>query len=109
MQQYAIQYSVLSKLIEMQIGDDKAYHSDLVFSVLAYDENGATLWGTSTRLKDAIPPARVDQIRRDGFRAFHTFFVPINTTTLRLAVRDQHSGKSGSMEIRLPLGSGDTR
>ena len=103
MQQYAVAYSVLVDMLKMPVGGDGAYHSDLFFSVLAYDEDGATLWGARTLLEDTIPRARIDAIRRDGFRAAQTFFVPLNTAALRLAVRDQHSGKSGSLEIRLPL------
>jgi VWFA-related protein len=103
MQQYAIVYSVLAELMGMPAGDDGAYHSDLAFSVLAYDEDGATLWGSSTRLEDTVQRARFEAIRRNGFRAVQTFFVPRNTAVLRLSVRDQHNGKSGSMEIRLPL------
>ena len=61
------------------------------------------MWGARTLLEDTIPRARIDAIRRDGFRAAQTFFVPLNTAALRLAVRDQHNGKSGSLEIRLPL------
>jgi VWFA-related protein len=102
MQQYAITYSVLTKMLK-DPDSGGAYRSDLVFSVLAYDENGATLWGNSTRLKDNIPHTRIDAIRRDGFRAAQTFYVPLNTAVLRLSVRDQLNNKSGSMEIRLPL------
>jgi len=108
MQQYAVAYSVLVNPPKMPAGDDEAYRSDLVFSVLAYDEDGATLWGARTRLEDTIPRARIDAIRRDGFRAAQTFFVPHNTAALRLSVRDQHNGKSGSLEIRLPLAASTT-
>ena len=102
MQQYAITYSVLPKMLK-DPGDSGSYRSDLVFSVLAYDADGATLWGYSTRLKDNIPRTRIAAIRRDGFCAAQAFYVPLNTAALRLSVRDQLNGKSGSMEIRLPL------
>ena len=103
MQQYAVAYSVLIEMLKMPVAGDGAYRSDLIFSVLAYDEDGATLWGNRTRLEDTIPATRIDAIRRDGFRAAQTFFVPLNVTALRLSVRDLHSGKTGSLEIHLPL------
>jgi hypothetical protein len=32
-----------------------------------------------------------------------TFLVPVDTAVIRLVVRDEHSERIGSMEIRLPL------
>ena len=49
--------------------------------------------------------ARIDAIRRNGFRAAQIFSAPVNTAVLRLAIRDERTGKSGSIEIRLPLAS----
>ena len=105
MQQYAIEYAVLAKLLDMPVSPDGAYHSDLSFALIAYDEDGGTLWGTKTKLQDSIPRSRIAQIRGDGFRAIQSFFVPVDTAVLRLAVMDGHSGKRGTMEVRLPLGS----
>lgn len=103
MQQYTISYSLFAKQLEMPVSVDGAYHSELSFSLLAYDEDGGTLWGTKSKLEDTIPQSRIAGIRRDGFRAVQSFFVPVDTAVLRLAVRDGHSGKSGTMEVRLPL------
>jgi hypothetical protein len=72
-------------------------------AALAFNEDGETLWGTETRLKDDIPPAKIDNLRKDGFQAAQTFFVPVDTAVLRFVVRDVHSGRIGSMEVRLPL------
>jgi len=104
MQRYAIVYAVLAKLLDMPVSADGAYHSDLSFALIPYDEDGGALWGTKTKLQDSIPQSRIAQIRSDGFRAAQSFFVPVDTAVLRLAVRDGHSGKSGTMEVRLPLG-----
>ncbi len=103
MQQYEIHYGMLAKQLVLPKSANGAYHSDLSMAVLAFDEDGATLWGTETRLKDDIPATRIDAIRRDGFQAAQTFFVPVDTAVLRFVVRDELSGRVGSMEVRLPL------
>jgi hypothetical protein len=103
MQQYVVQYGVLAKQLALPKSQNGVYHSDLSMAALAFDEDGATLWGTETRLKDDIPPARIDNIRENGFQAAQTFFVPVDTAVLRFVVRDVLSGRIGSMEVRLPL------
>jgi hypothetical protein len=104
MQQYAIEYNVLAKLLNFPLAADGAYHSDISFALIAYDEDGGTLWGTKTTLQDTIPQSRIAQIRSDGYRAVQSFFVPVDTAVLRIAVRDGHSGKGGTLEVRLPVG-----
>ena len=42
-------------------------------------------------------------IRKDGFQASQTLSVPVATAVIRLVIRDEHSGRIGSMEVRLPL------
>jgi VWFA-related protein len=103
MQQYAIAYSVLASQLDLPKSVNGAYHSDLSMAALAFDEDGETLCGTKTRIKDEIPVSKIDNIRKEGFQAIQLFFVPVGTAVIRLAVRDEHSEHIGSMEIRLPL------
>jgi VWFA-related protein len=103
MQQYAIAYAVLGNQLDLPMSANGAYHSDLSMAALAFDEDGETLWGTKTRLKDEIPASKIDSLRKDGFQAIQTFFVPSDTAVIRLVVRDEHSERVGSMEVRLPL------
>ncbi len=103
MQQYAIAYAVLVSHLDLPKSANGVYHSDLSMATLAFDKDGETLWGTKTRLKDEIPASKIDSIRKDGFQAIQTFFVPAETAVIRLVVRDEHSGQIGSMEVRLPL------
>jgi hypothetical protein len=42
-------------------------------------------------------------IRKDGLQAAQAISVPVETAVIRLVIRDEHSEKTGSMEIRLPL------
>jgi len=103
MQQYAIQYGVLAKQLEMPKSANGVYHSDLSMAVLAFNKDGETLWGTKTQLKDDIPASKIGSVRDNGFEVTQTFLVPVETSVIRLVVRDEHSERIGSMEIRLPL------
>jgi VWFA-related protein len=103
MQQYAIKYAVLASQLDIPKSAEGRYHSDLSFAALAFSRDGETLWGAATRLKDDIPAAMIDKIRKDGFQSMQKLFIPVETAVIRLMVCDEHSGKTGSMEIRLPL------
>jgi VWFA-related protein len=103
MQQYAIQYGLLAKQLALPISSNGVYHSDLSIAALAFDEDGATLWGTETRLKDAIPSSKIGDFRKNSYHAIQTIAVPVDTAVLRFVVHDGHSGRIGSMEVRLPL------
>lgn len=103
MQQYVIQYVLPAKQLALPKSQNGVYHSDLAMAALAFDGDGETLWGTETRLEDDIPASKIDNLRNNGFQAAQTFFVPVDTAVLRFVVRDDHSGRIGSMEVRLPL------
>ncbi len=102
-QQYAIQYGVLAKQLDLPISANGIYQSDLSIALLAFDEDGAILWGTESRVKDAIPSSKIGEFRKNGYQAIQTFVVPVETAAIRLMVHDEHSGRIGSMEVRLPL------
>ena len=103
MQRYAIVYALPFSQLDIPKSENGVSHSDISIAALAFNQDGETLWGTKTELKDEIPASKVDKIRSDGFQAVQTFFVPVETAVIRLVVRDEHSKLIGSMEIRLPL------
>jgi len=103
MQQYSVQYGVLTKQLVLLKSPNGDYHSDVSIAVLAFNQDGETLWGTRSQLKDDIPASKIGEIRENGYRAMQAFFVPVETTVIRLVVRDEQSGRTGSMEVRLPL------
>lgn len=109
MQQYGIVYSLQAAQLEIPKSANGVYHSDLSIAALAFNEDGVTLWGTRTRLKDDIPASKIGKIRKDGFTPIQTLFVPVETAAILLVVRDEHSGRIGSMEIRLPLPPDDQK
>ena len=75
-------------------------------ATLAFNQDGDTLWGTATRLRDEIPVTKMADIRKNGYQALQTFFIPVDTAVIRLVVRDEQGGQDGSMEISLPLPPG---
>jgi hypothetical protein len=103
MQQYAVQYGVLAKQLDLPKSADGAYHSDLSIAALAFDEDGTTLWGTQSQVKEAISAAKLTEFRKSSVETIQTFFVPVNTAAIHFVVRDEQSGQIGSMEIPLPL------
>lgn len=103
MQQYTIGYALLASQLDIPKSANGVYHSDLSMAALAFNEDGETLWGTKTRLKDDIPASKIGSIRENGFQAIQTILVPVETAVIRLVVSDEHSGRIGTMEIRLPL------
>lgn len=103
MQSYAIMYAVASSQLDIPQSAGDRYQFDLSFAALAFDEDGKTLWGTKTEMKDSIPASKLGGIRKDGFQAAQAITIPGTTAVIRLVVRDEHSGRMGSMEIRLPL------
>jgi VWFA-related protein len=103
MQQYAVQYGVLAKQLDLPRFADGAYHSDLSIAALAFDEDGTTLWGTQSQVKEAIAAAKLTEFRKSSVETVQTFFVPVNTAAIHFVIRDEQSGQIGSMEIPLPL------
>lgn len=103
MQSYAIMYAVASSQLDIPQSAGDRYQSDLSFAALAFGEDGETLWGTTTQMKDSIPASKLGGIRKNGFQAVQAITIPATTTVIRLVVRDEHSGRIGSMEIRVPL------
>jgi VWFA-related protein len=103
LQQYAIQFGVLAKQLDLPKSADGIYHSDLSIAALAFDEDGATLWGTQSQVKEAIPAAKLGEFRKSSVETVQTIFLPENTAAIHVVVRDEQSGRIGSMEIPLPL------
>lgn len=103
LQRYAVQYAVLASQLNLPATKDNIYTPDLTFAVLAFDDDGYTLSGFQTSIQDAIPATRIEEVRKDGYRIIQMVYVPLNATSLRIAVRDGRTNRIGSMEVRLPL------
>lgn len=94
LQTYTIDYLVLDQAAE-QHGNQV-----LEFAACAYDALGHMLNGLSQNA--ARTPAQ-NGAQQPYFRAQQQFDVPAQAAWLRVAVRDVHTDRIGTMEIQLPL------
>lgn len=95
LQRYTIEYSIAPGQLAIAPSKDGKVTANLEVAVLAYDKYGQRLAG----FKDAITLTDdTDQFRQSEYRTRQTIDVPISVDSLRLAVRDVNSGKTGSLE-----------
>lgn len=94
LQTYTIDYLVLDQAAEQQ------GNQVLEFAACAYDAMGHMLNGLSQNA--ARTPAQ-GGAQQPYFRAEQQFDVPTTAAWLRVAVRDVHTDRIGTMEIALPL------
>lgn len=103
LQRYVIRYAVLAKQLDLPANKGTVYQPDLTFAVLAFDGDGVTLTGLQKTIQDAIPPSRIAEVERDGYRMLLVADVPVGASWLRIAVQDDRTGRIGSVEVKLPL------
>jgi VWFA-related protein len=103
MQHYLVQFGVMAREMQMPQESDGKYHAELSFAVMSYDAQGNPLGGEQTTVEAVIPPARMDQFRKQGYQAVENVYVPAGAASLRIAVRDGLSSRIGSLEVPLPL------
>jgi VWFA-related protein len=104
LQGYLLEFALLPRQLDIEVGPDQARHNHLEFAVLSFDADGNTLSGIRTELQDVIHPDRWQEIEQSG--GYHVPLgveVPVQARFLRIAVRDMSSGRIGSLEVSLPL------
>ncbi|PWU09620.1 MAG: hypothetical protein C5B47_03210 [Verrucomicrobia bacterium] len=105
MQQYLIQFGILARQLVFPKSANGFYHPHFSLTALAFSADGETLYGTKSQVEDAIAIANIDSIRENGYRLQMNFVAPETAAVIRLVVRDERNGRTGSMEISLPLSS----
>lgn len=103
MQKYAIQYAVLASQLDLPASANGNYHLRLSIATLAFNADGEALYGSNSRIADVIRPSDIAKVMENGYPVLQVFLAPVDTAVLRLVVRDEHNGRIGSMEVRLPL------
>jgi VWFA-related protein len=105
MQRYVIEYGLIAKQLDMPVGPNGLHRSSFEFGIVSYDADGNKLNGLDSKIDDTIPAIRFAHLQDTGYRVVQTVAVPVDTTSLRLAVRDVLANRVGSIEVNLPLAS----
>ena len=103
LQPYVIQFVLVPRQLQIQLGADGLRRDNLEFAVISYNDDGLTLNGLRTKLQDAIQPDRWKLMGADGYHVPMAVLIPVQARSLRLAVRDASNGHLGSLEVMLPL------
>jgi VWFA-related protein len=92
LQNYAIDYTIMARQV-------RAGNSNLEIAVAAFNGDGQMLNGVVENTPD-IP---ANSSAKDFLRAQQHIAVPLNATSIRIAVHDLSSDRIGAMEVKLPL------
>jgi VWFA-related protein len=103
LQPYVVQYALLPRQLQMQVGADGTRRDDLEFAAVSYNADGLVLDGLRVRIQDVIHPGRWELIEDGGYHVPLNVLVPVQARSLRLAVRDTANNRLGSLEVSLPL------
>jgi len=102
-QDYDIRLAILAQQLQITESPDGRQHAALEIEVAGYAANGRKLGGTKQSLEAAMPPVAYERARLNGM--FHSLHVtlPVEAASLRLAILDPGSRRTGSLEVALPL------
>ena len=103
LQRYVLQYVMVPRQLDIQVGADELRHDNLDVAAICYDVDGMALNGERTKLQDAIHNDRWAMMQHEGYHVPMTLLVPAQARSLRLAVEDNGNHHMGSIEITLPL------
>ncbi len=98
LQSYAIDYTVMAH--QLHLGADGA-PLNLEIAAAAYDVEGALL-NAEVSSANANDPSQGQQPPK-AYRSEQVLLAPLNTASIRVAVRDANTNRIGAMEIALPL------
>jgi hypothetical protein len=100
LQSYAIDYAVMAP--RASIADRNGRLVALEIAAAAFDVEGTMLNGVVGTSEVATPPSG-ETAKPGFFRAEQQIDVPLNATSIRVAVRDISTDRIGAMEVALPL------
>jgi hypothetical protein len=102
-QAYSIRLAIVSRPLQFTVTPDGRHHAALEIAVYAYAADGQRLGGTKQNLEASMPPVVYQDALQNGM--FHTLHVelPVEATSLRLAILDPGNHRAGSLEVALPL------
>ena len=101
-QHYGVYVLLLGRQLDMPRTERGNYLTSMRYGLAAYTADGELLNGAEISVKNAIPPAQYQKIATEGYHTSIEFAVPVDATSLRIAVRDEIGNKIGSIEVPLP-------
>lgn len=102
-QHYGVDLALIGRQLDMPATAHGNYLTSMRFGLAGYTSDGELLNGTEVTVKNAVSPAVYQKIESDGYHASMMFPVPVDATSLRIAVRDEIGNRVGTMEVPLPL------
>jgi VWFA-related protein len=102
-QHYRVDYVILGRQLDMPVVSEGKYRSDMLFAVGAFTPDSLLVNGTEVVVKNNITATQYEKIRKQGYVANLNFVVPVDASSMRIAVRDNAGNRMGSIEIPLPV------
>jgi VWFA-related protein len=102
-QHYLLRIAIVRNQLRLPQVNGSAFALKVELASQAYDDANRTLTRDRWLVDEQISAERAAEIQRDACRFSQEIEVPDKAARLKLAVRDQASGKIGSLEIPLPL------
>ena len=103
LQDYEIRLAIFTGQLETTQLPDGRRRADLEIEVAGYAADGRKLGGTKQDLEAAMPPPVYERANQNGM--FHDLHaeLPVESASLRIAIFDRVSHRTGSLEVALPL------
>jgi hypothetical protein len=102
-QHYRVDYAIQGKQLSLPPAGEGKYTTNMTFALAAYLPDSELVNGVEVRVKNQISADKYNKIRSQGYHAGLDFAVPLESTALRIAVRDGISNKIGTIEVPLPI------
>lgn len=102
-QPYTIRLAILAQQLQMTPLTDGRHRAALQIAVYAYSADGQKLGGTRQNFEATMAPKAYEYDLQNGM--FHNMSVelPVEASSLRLAIFDPGNHNTGSLEVALPL------
>lgn len=102
-QPYNIRMAILTPQMQFKVTPDGRHHAALEIAVYSFAADGQKLGGIKQNLEASMPPLVYRDAMTNGM--FHNLKVelPVEASSMRLAILDTVSHHAGSLEVSLPL------
>jgi VWFA-related protein len=103
MKQTVVRYSIDLHAVNFEHGSDGLEHASFDCAVQPYDEKGKTVMGTLSTIRPSLKLETYRGGLEHGFPFTQNLELPAGSYTLKLAVRDNHTGAMGTVNAKLTV------